>query len=78
MTRLPDSLLARRHLLVGKTRKGESSLMAHVAAHLTLPPPAGELTRCPLLVDPHDVVVFLDLGDEERPFGLNFLDMTMG
>jgi hypothetical protein len=95
---LPDALLERHQLLVGKTRRGKSSLLARIALHVAEHPAdsggGGGGKRGVLLVDPHsdlarcvlgavpaarrDDVVFLDLGDEERPFGLNLLDATMG
>jgi hypothetical protein len=91
---LPDSLLGRHQLLVGKTRRGKSSLMAHIALHLMGPPAPGEPKRGVLLVDPHSDlarsilgavptprrsdVVYVDLGNEERPFGLNLIDACMG
>jgi len=91
---LPDALLARHLLLVGKTRKGKSSLLSRIALHLMEAPEPGEPRRGVLLVDPHsdlarsvlgavpaarrDDVVFLEVGNEERPFGLNLLDVGMG
>ncbi|HEV2123029.1 MAG TPA: type IV secretory system conjugative DNA transfer family protein, partial [Chloroflexota bacterium] len=80
--RLPDTLLSRHHLLVGKTRRGKSSLLSHIALHLMAPPNSGERKRGVLLVDPQsdlarsvlgavpaarqNDVVFLDLGHEAR------------
>jgi hypothetical protein len=87
---LSDELLRRHLLLVAKTRKGKSSLLATLARYLmsSAEPAAGRPAL--VLVDPHrdlartvlglvppdrrEDVVYLDAAEEERPFGLNLLD----
>jgi hypothetical protein len=85
---LPDALLRRHLLLVAKTRRGKSSLLLRLAGHAMTRP------GCLLVVDPHrDLarstlslvpparradVVYLDVGDTARPFGLNLLDSGLG
>jgi hypothetical protein len=77
-------------LLVAKTRRGKSTLMLRLARHAMQTEPR----RAVVLVDPHrDLaaaalclvptdrtpdVVFLDVADRERPFGLNLLDVGLG
>ncbi|MCC7368850.1 MAG: hypothetical protein IT306_10530 [Chloroflexi bacterium] len=90
--RVADELLGRHLLLVAKTRRGKSALLGRLAAHLMAAPvPAGH--RALLLVDPHrdlaraalglvpparrDAVVYLDLARDDRPFGLNLLDVAL-
>jgi hypothetical protein len=91
---LPNALLRRHLLLVGKTRKGKSSLLTHLSRYLMDGTRAGSRRPAVVLVDPHrdlaravlgtvppvrrDDVVFLDLGHRERPFGLNLLDVGLG
>jgi hypothetical protein len=85
---LPDDLLGRHLLLVAKTRRGKSALMLRLARHLmareravVLLDPHRDLARAALgLVPParHGDVVFLDVGNGERPFGLNLLDTGLG
>lgn len=90
---LPRDLLFRHHLIVAKTRKGKSTFLLHVARFLAEEITAGREQAALLVVDPHgdladDVVaslpeaaldrtVLLDLGDEERPVGLNLLDVRL-
>jgi hypothetical protein len=87
---LPSDLLRRHLLLVAKTRRGKSTLMQRLALHVMQVEPR----RAVLLVDPHcDLavamlglvprersadVVFLDVADRTRPFGLNLLDVALG
>jgi hypothetical protein len=87
---LPVDVLRRHLLLVAKTRRGKSSLMLRLAHHAM----QSEPRRAVLLVDPHrDLaeaalglvpedrepdVVFLDVADRARPFGLNLLDTGLG
>jgi hypothetical protein len=87
---LPDDVLHRHLLLVAKTRRGKSTLMLRLAHHSMRAAPR----RAVLLVDPHrDLaeaaltlvpgartadVVFLDVADRARPFGLNLLDTGLG
>jgi hypothetical protein len=87
---LPPDVLRRHMLLVAKTRRGKSTLMQRLALFAM----QAEPRRAVLLVDPHrDLaeatvcqvpterradVVFLDVGDRARPFGLNLLDACLG
>jgi uncharacterized protein DUF87 len=87
---LPLDVLGRHLLLVAKTRRGKSSLMQRLARFAM----EAEPRRGVLLVDPHrDLaeatlrlvpgersgdVVFLDVADRRRPFGLNLLDCGLG
>ena len=85
---LPDELLRRHLLLVAKTRRGKSSLLLRLARHvmettgadrpaLVLVDPHRDLARAALgLVPParRDDVVYLDVAERGRPFGLNLLD----
>jgi hypothetical protein len=91
---LPDALLRRHLLLAGKTRKGKSSLLTHVARYLMDAERPAAARPAVVLVDPHrDLarsvlgtvprarhgdVVFLDVGERERPFGFNLLDVGLG
>ncbi len=87
---LPPDVLRRHLLLVAKTRRGKSTLMQRLAVHAMQADPR----RAVLLVDPHrDLaeallglvpperagdVVFLNVADDARPFGLNLLDTGLG
>ena len=90
---LPDDLLQRHLLLVAKTRRGKSSLLLQVARYLmtqttpsvphtlVLVDPHRDLALAALgLVPPdrHDRVVYLDVAERRRPFGLNLLDVGLG
>ncbi len=91
---LPRELARRHLLLVAKTRRGKSSLLLHLAQHLMQPDVPGASPPCLVLVDPHhdlaraalglvpaerrDAVVFLDVAERDRPFGLNLLDTGLG
>lgn len=82
--RLPEDVIRRHTLVVGKPRSGKSSLVGMMARHLMERP--GAL----VVVDPHsdlvrDIaarvpagrrgdVVYLDAANGDRPFGLNLLD----
>src|SRR5581483_9648992 len=84
---LPDDLLQRHLLLVAKTRRGKSSLLLRLAAYLMESRSAAGVPIGVVVVDPHrDLaeaalgivpehrrkdVVYLDVGERERPFGLN-------
>ncbi|HTD77416.1 MAG TPA: hypothetical protein VK898_07260, partial [Chloroflexota bacterium] len=88
---LPTGLLQRHLLAVAKTRRGKSSLLLRMAQHLMHA--SGE-RRCVVLVDPHrDLaisalglvpqkrqadVVYLDVSNRRRPFGINLLDTGLG
>ncbi len=85
---LPDDLLGRHLLLVAKTRRGKSALLLRLAQYLMEQP--GTL----VVVDPHrdlvqaalglvghsrqNDVVYLDVANSDRPFGLNLLDVGLG
>lgn len=85
---LPDELLRRHLLLVAKTRRGKSSLLLRLARHMM--EAAGPDRPALVLVDPHrDLaraalglvpparrgdVVYFDVAERGRPFGLNLLD----
>jgi hypothetical protein len=87
---LPADVLGRHMLLVAKTRRGKSTLMQRLALFAM----QAEPRRAVLLVDPHrdlaeatlaqvpaerrSEVVFLDVADRTRPFGLNLLDTGLG
>jgi hypothetical protein len=91
---LPDELLRRHLLLVAKTRRGKSSLLLRLARYLMEAEPSGGRRPALVLVDPHrDLaetalgcvppgrhgdVVYLDVAEQERPFGLNLLDVGFG
>jgi len=87
---LPRDVLGRHMLLVAKTRRGKSTLMQRLALFAM----QSECRQAVLLVDPHrdlaeatlclvpaerrQEVVFLDVADRPRPFGLNLLDTCLG
>ncbi len=90
---LSDDVLGRNILLVAKTRRGKSSLMVRLARYLMERPDADGEYRCLVLVDPHSDlarealalvppgqrgrVVYLDVANPERPFGLNLIDTAL-
>ena len=87
---LPEDVLWRHLLLVAKTRRGKSTLLLRLACYAMQASPR----RGVVLVDPHtDMaeaalgvvpaerdadVVYLNVADEARPFGLNLLDTGLG
>jgi hypothetical protein len=87
---LPEQLLGRHLLAVAKTRRGKSSLLLRMVRHLMQ---VGG-NRSIVLVDPHhDLavsalalvpgsreadVVYLDVSNRRRPFGINLLDTGLG
>jgi hypothetical protein len=91
---LPEEVLHRHLLLVAKTRRGKSSLLLCIAQHLMEAKTPGRVLSSLVLVDPHrDLaqsvlglvppgregdVVFLDVSERDRPFGLNLLDVGLG
>lgn len=91
---VPDEVLHRHLLLVAKTRRGKSTLLLRFAEHLMGRGPERGVSPALVLVDPHrDLaqsalglippersgdVVFLDVSRDERPFGLNLLDVGLG
>jgi hypothetical protein len=90
--RLSSDLLRRHMLAVAKTRRGKSSLLLRLFQH-HLTRPSTERHGL-ILVDPHrDLalaalglvsaeraadVVYLDIANQRRPFGLNLLDVGLG
>ncbi|MCC6177446.1 MAG: TraM recognition domain-containing protein [Chloroflexi bacterium] len=91
---LPDELLRRHLLLVAKTRRGKSSLLLRIASYLMGSVATDGRPPALVLVDPHrdlaeatlglvppsrrDNVVYLDVSQRARPFGLNLLDVGLG
>lgn len=91
---LPDELLRRHLLLVAKTRRGKSSLLLRIASYLMESVADDGCPPALVLVDPHrDLahavlslvpprrrpdVVYLDVSEDGRPFGLNLLDVGLG
>ncbi|HVA86308.1 MAG TPA: hypothetical protein VNF73_08345, partial [Candidatus Saccharimonadales bacterium] len=89
-----DDVLRRHLMLVAKTRRGKSSLLLRLARYLADAASRGEQRPAIVLVDPHrDLaraalgvvpadrqgdVVFLDVAEAARPFGLNLLDVGLG
>jgi len=88
---LPTQLLRRHLLAVAKTRRGKSSLLLRMVHHLMH---SDGDDRGVVLVDPHrDLavsalglvprtrqadVVYLDVSNRRRPFGINLLDVGLG
>jgi hypothetical protein len=88
---LPTGLLQRHLLAVAKTRRGKSSLLLRMVHHLMQ---SGGDDRSLVLVDPHhDLavsalglvprtrqadVVYLNVSNRRRPFGINLLDTGLG
>ena len=88
---LPTALLRRHLLAVAKTRRGKSSLLLRMVHHLMR---SGGEHRALVLIDPHrDLadsalrlvprsremdVVYLDVANRRRPFGINLLDTGLG
>jgi hypothetical protein len=91
---LPDELLRRHLLLVAKTRRGKSSLLLRIAGYLMESVADDGRPPALVVVDPHrDLahavlglvppqrrpdVVYLDVSEDGRPFGLNLLDVGLG
>lgn len=86
---LPPDVLRRHALLVAKTRRGKSSLMLRLIAHaaeatqdgLLVIDPHVDLARAALGVlgpEREQDLVYLDVADLVRPFGLNPLDTELG
>jgi len=76
-------------LIVGKTQKGKSNLMEHLAAAAMADPdtavvvlePHGDLTRSLIGLVPEERVrdvILIDFSNEERAVGLNILDLNQG
>lgn len=91
---LADQVLGRHLLLVAKTRRGKSSLLLTVAHYIMEQCGDNRSPRALVVVDPHQDlardalglvpanqqgnVVYLDLAEQARPFGLNLLDTGLG
>lgn len=90
---LPHHVLDRHLLITAKTRYGKSSLLMRLARHLMEPQgasggpalllvdPHGDLARAVLGIVPpsrHSDIVYLDATNQQRPFGLNPLDVRLG
>src|SRR5581483_11830002 len=91
---VPNEALRRHLLLVAKTRRGKSSLLLRFADYLMDRGPERGAAPALVLIDPHrDLasaalgqipperrgdVVFLDVAHDQRPFGLNLLDVGLG
>ncbi|MCZ2109415.1 MAG: type IV secretory system conjugative DNA transfer family protein [Dehalococcoidia bacterium] len=89
----PQGALYRNHLIVAKTRRGKSTLLQHVAAHLMRQVASGRERVLLVVIDPHqdlaesvlsvvppgldDRIAYLDLTDRRRPVGLNLLDVAL-
>ncbi|MCZ7576345.1 MAG: type IV secretory system conjugative DNA transfer family protein [Dehalococcoidia bacterium] len=90
---LPHGALYRNHLVVAKTRRGKSTLLQHIAAHLMHQIASGRERLLLVVIDPHqdlaesvlsvvpsgleDRTAYLDLTDRRRPIGLNLLDVAL-
>ncbi len=84
---LPEEVLSRHGLLVAKARRGKSSLLLSLARHMMLRrqalfvfDPHSDLARAVLGIVPPELlgsVVYLDVSNTERPFGLNLLDVQL-
>lgn len=91
---LSDELLGRHLLLVAKTRRGKSSLLLRIARYLMESGATNGAPHGLVLVDPHQDlaraalglvpsnrrgdVIYLDVSQAERPFGLNLIDTDLG
>jgi hypothetical protein len=90
---LPHGLLFRNQLVVAKTRRGKSTLLIHLASHLTRRMAEGRERLLLVIVDPHqdlaeavlglvppgldERVAYLNLADRSQPVGLNLLDVAL-
>ena len=90
---LPEPLLHRNQLVVAKTRRGKSTLLAHLArgvmeraardprgASLVVVDPHRDLAEAVLDSVPAELAgdaVYLDMAHRERPVGLNVLDIGL-
>lgn len=90
---LPHGALYRNHLVVAKTRRGKSTLLQHIAAHLMQEIASRRERLLLVVIDPHqdlaesvlsvvppgieDRTAYLDLTDRRRPVGLNLLDVAL-
>ncbi|MBA4181325.1 MAG: hypothetical protein C0506_12110 [Anaerolinea sp.] len=90
---LPHAALFRNHLVVAKTRRGKSTLLQHLAAHLMRQIDSGRERLLLVVIDPHQDLAesvlsvvppgiekrtaYLNLTDRQRPVGLNLLDVAL-
>ncbi len=90
---LPQGKPYRNHLIVAKTRRGKSTLLQHVAAHLMQEIASRRERLLLVVIDPHqdlaesvlsvlppgleDRTAYLNLTDRQRPIGLNLLDVAL-
>ncbi len=90
---LPHAALFRNHLVVAKTRRGKSTLLQHLAAHLMRQIDSGRERLLLVVIDPHqdlaesvlsvvppgleERTAYLNLTDRQRPVGLNLLDVAL-
>ena len=90
---LPEPLLHRNQLVVAKTRRGKSTLLAHLARGVMERAARDPRGASLVVVDPHrdlaeavldsvppelsDETVYLDMAHRERPVGLNVLDLGL-
>jgi hypothetical protein len=90
---IPVSLLYRNHLVLAKTRRGKSTLLLHIASFLMQRMANSRHRVALVVVDPHqdlaeavlgavptavaEQVTYLNLADNERPAGLNLLDVRL-
>ncbi|MCC7495428.1 MAG: hypothetical protein IT204_23965, partial [Fimbriimonadaceae bacterium] len=90
---VPRSALFRNHLILAKTRRGKSTFLQHLAAHLMQELDSGRERMLLVVIDPHqdlaesvlsvvppgiaDWTAYLNLTDRERPVGLNLLDVAL-
>lgn len=90
---LPHGALYRNHLIVAKTRRGKSTLLQHLAAHLMRQIDSGRERLLLVVIDPHqdlaesvlsvvppgleERTAYLNLTDRRRPVGLNLLDVAL-
>jgi len=91
---LPHYVLDRHMLVAAKTRYGKSSLLLRLFEYLMQPDDGWRERPALLLVDPHgdlaraalgivpesrrEDVIYLDATNQQRPFGLNPLDVGLG
>ena len=89
LVRLSPEAMRSHILVIGKTQKGKSILMQHLAAAamgnpdccLVVVDAHGDLVRSLLSLVPEERIpdtLYLDFSDEERAVGLNLLDLNQG
>ncbi|HEY8694872.1 MAG TPA: DUF87 domain-containing protein, partial [Chloroflexota bacterium] len=91
---LSEAVLRRHLLVIAKTGRGKSALLARLALFVLETLSAGGKQPALILIDPHrdlayltlgsmpahrlSSAVFLDAANEDRPFGLNLVDAGLG